>query len=227
MGHFKGIDGKKVYIDFEDLYEPSWMIREVQKISSEKSRALKRLDPFSRCGGSKRAYQTPEELRVACDSYFKSQECFVYDRFGQAIRDAETGKKVKTTKPLTLSGLARHLKITTNTLRNYTAVSHAGLIPPEYAEIVLEARQKIEEYAESRAYDKDGANGGKFVLKAGFGWVEPQEESIIRKNKIDTAVSAKLLKIKQDESAAKLKLMELGDNEDNDICITIKRKGED
>lgn len=226
MKNYKGIKNRKIYIDFEGLYEPSWQIREVQKLAHEKNRAIKRLDPFGKCAGRKRAYENPEELRDKTEEYFEKQKCFKYDRFGQPIRDPETGEKIISTKPLTLSGLALHLGISTVTLKRYQAISNAGLIPPEYAEIVLEARQRIEEYAESRGYDKDGAAGSKFILKAGFGWKEPLEKSNIEKNKNDIQVQKALLKIRQDESAAKLKLMDLDESEDNEINITISRKGE-
>lgn len=115
-----------------------------------------------------------------------------------------------------MSGLALFLGITTNTLRTYQYKSKAGLIPPEYADIVLKARQKIEEYAEGQLYTRDGNRGGEFILRAAFGWQTKGERQLNKLNK-------KKLKMQQRETKLKQQALALGVDEDNTVEIRITR----
>ena len=232
MGAFKKIEGRKVYIDMGQIHVPSWKIRDVQKAAHAKTRMLKRIDPFARCVGRKRIFETPDQLRAACDDYFKSQECFIYDKWGQAIKDPMTGEYIKSTHPLTLAGLGLHIGVSTTTLRRYKHIAESGTVPYEFAEVILEALQKIESYAERRGYDKDGQRGSQFVLERGFHWQSKKEEREIVRIKIETEMAKERLrmqqeehKLKQEERKLKMKLMELGmdDGEDNEVRITVTR----
>ena len=75
-------------------------------------------------------------------------------------------------KPPTVTGLALSLGFTgRQALIDYQA-------RPEFADTVTRAKSRCEEYAESRLYDKDGANGAKFSLGCNFGWREMNETKI-------------------------------------------------
>lgn len=231
MSAFKRLEGRILYIDLSEIHVPSWKIREVQKAANAKSRLLKRIDPFARCSGRKRVFETAEQLRAACDDYFKAQECFIYDKWGQAIKDPMTGEYVKSTHPLTISGLGLYIGVATSTLKRYKAIAESGTVPYEFAEVVLEALQRIEAYAERRGYDKDGQRGSQFVLERGFHWQSKKEESEIRRNKVEIELAQEKYRLQEQEHALKMKMMEMGldDGEDSNINITISRasrKGE-
>lgn len=223
---YKILPDRKICIDFSDIHVPSWKIREVQKAGAAKRRAMRKIDPFYRLGGARKKYETPEELRAACEDYFNSQKTFIYNKHGDRVKNPDTGEYEWMYRPLTLSGLARYLGIATNTLVGYQYVAQAGLVPREYADIVLEARQRIEEYAESRGYDKDGASGSKFVLQAGFGWKTDKEKQEELKLKVDAEVARERLKMQKEKHRLEMKLLEAGINPDedsNNVQITITR----
>lgn len=232
MGAYKKMEGRKVWIDMSEIHVPSWKVREVQKAAHAKARLLRKIDPFARVVGRKRAYETAEELKIACDKYFKEQECFIYDKWGQPIKDPMTGEYVKSTKPLTISGLALHIGVSTHSLRRYKAIAESGTVPIEFAEVVTEALQKIEAYAERRNYDRDGQKGAQFVLERGFNWHSKKEEREMVRMKVETEIAKERLRMQQEEHRMKMKMMELGmdEGEDNELSITItraKRKGEE
>ena len=183
----------------------------------KKHRELKRLDPFAKCVGAKRKYENPKELQKHIDQYFDSLMGPIYTKMGEPLRD-EDGKLVRQQiKPATLSGLALHLGICTNTLRRYHLKSIQGLIPPEYAEIVLTARQRIENYAEEQVYSKDGGRGAQFVLQAAFGWQTKKEQSERGISKLKKQMMKQDLKMKQ-------KLLEQAEEaNDNELKIEIVR----
>lgn len=225
MGAYKKMEGRYLYVDMGAIHIPSWKIREVQKAAHAKTRLLKKIDPFARCVGRRRTYETAEELKKACDSYFQAQECYIYDKWGQPIKDPMTDEYIKSTKPLTISGLARYIGVGTATLKRYKAIAESGTVPYEFAEVVMEALQKIEEYAERRMYDKDGQRGGQFVLQAGFSWQTRKEQSETLQNKTENKIALAKLKMAQEEHEMKMKMLQAGleGTEDNDIKITITR----
>lgn len=225
MGAYKKMEGHYLYVDMGKIHIPSWKIRDVQKAAHAKTRLLKKIDPFARCVGRKRAFETPEELKAACDNYFKAQECYVYNNYGKPIVDPETGEWIKTTKPLTISGLAQYIGVASSTLRRYKAIAESGTVPYEFAIVVTEALQKIEEYAERRIYDKDGQRGGQFILQAGFNWQTRKEQSESHRLSIESKIALAKLKMAQEEHQMKMKMLQAGleGTEDNDIKITITR----
>ncbi len=126
-------------------------------------------------------YKSKEEIQEKIDAYFeecKGREVFdadgipMTDKFGNTIRaDA---------KPLTITGLALALGFSSRqALLNYQAKS-------EFNDTILRAKARVEQYAEERLFDKDGANGAKFSLANNFeGWKERQHIE----GSIDTSVS--------------------------------------
>jgi hypothetical protein len=64
-------------------------------------------------------------------------------------------------KPYTMTGLAVGLNITPQTLCNYGDKNYAD---GKYFDTVNRARMRVLEYTETRAFDRDGSNGAKFML---------------------------------------------------------------
>ena len=115
-------------------------------------------------------YKSKEELQIAIDKYFKAcdgtmltdkNEQPIFNKYGQPV--------FINVKPPTVTGLALALGFTTRlSLINYQGRK-------EFVNTITRAKAKIEEYAETRLYDKDGCNGAKFNLSNNFGWKERQE----------------------------------------------------
>lgn len=115
-------------------------------------------------------YNTVEEMQEKIDAYFESCKGEqVYDKEGNPLIDKYGVPIVFGQRPLTVTGLALALGFTTRlSLLNYQA-------KPEFMNTILRAKTYIEQYAEERLYDKDGANGAKFSLANNFeGWREKQ-----------------------------------------------------
>lgn len=111
-------------------------------------------------------YKTPEEMQERIEAYF--EECKghpLLDEDGHAVRDKFGYPIILDAKPLTVTGLALALGFTNRlALLSYQA-------KPAFHDIVERAKLKIENYAETRLYDKDGANGARFNLQNNFkGW---------------------------------------------------------
>lgn len=121
--------------------------------------------------GRPAAYKTVEEMQTRIDAYFNACD-------GEYIRDEEDnlmtdkyGHPVKTKpRPYTITGLALALGFTgRQALLNYED-------KPEFIDTIKRAKAKVEQYAEERLFDRDGANGAKFNLSNNFkGWAEKQQ----------------------------------------------------
>ena len=93
-----------------------------------------------------------------------------------------------------------------------------------FARVLNTARQRIEEYVESRLYDRDGQGGARHVLDCAYGakWVTSRERAEIDK-------MSREMKLRLDEFNMKKKLLEEGDGDDS-ITINVvraKAKGDD
>ncbi len=228
MSAFKKIKARTVFIDMSEIHVPSWQTREITKAALAKTRALKKIDPFARCIGSKRIFETPDDLRKACDSYFKAQEYIINNKYGEPLINPQTGEYLIGTRPLTISGLARHIGVHTDTLRRYRAVAESGTIPYEFAQIIIEALQRIEEYAEARNYDRDGQRGGQFILQTAFRWETKKEQRESSKLKAETELLKQKKSFDKEKHDLEMKILEhsvtsLEDGGDSDINITITR----
>ena len=103
------------------------------------------------------------DLRRKIDAYFKWCE-------GELLTDPRTGKPVVTKSglpvyidvhPPTIVGLANALDISRTTLLSYEG-------KPKYQEIINRAKRRVEQYAEERLFDKNGAAGARFSLQNNF-----------------------------------------------------------
>lgn len=119
-------------------------------------------------------YKTVAEMQEKIDAYFKECEGkilkdndgnIVFDKFGQPI--------ITGARPVTVTGLALALGFTSRqALLNYQA-------KPQFIDTITRAKSRIEQYAEERLFDRDGANGAKFSLANNFkGWNEKQEVKV-------------------------------------------------
>jgi len=103
--------------------------------------------------------------QVGRPKLFKNRKALIeaVDRYFEDVK--------KDRVPLTITGLARSLGMQSRqTLVNY---GHDD----KFGDIVCEARMRIEEYAEGRLYDRDGARGAEFNLKCNFGWNDKGNDS--------------------------------------------------
>jgi hypothetical protein len=121
-------------------------------------------------GGRPPKYKTPEEMQQIIDQYFADCEVkALTDKEGNPVYD-KYGQPVTISKPPTITGLALALGFNSRlALLNYEDKE-------EFVNTVMRAKAKVEEYAETRLFDKDGANGAKFSLANNFkSWKEKQE----------------------------------------------------
>ena len=124
-------------------------------------------------------YKSAEEMQVVIDKYFEDCEGKLL-----TIKDAETGEEKPVLdkygkpvyvgqKPPTMTGLALALGLNSRqALLNYQGRE-------EFNDTVTRAKARVEEYAESRLFDKDGSNGAKFSLANNFrDWTEKSDTTI-------------------------------------------------
>ena len=104
-------------------------------------------------GGRPLKYKTNQELQDAVDAYFLS-----IDQYND---------EHEAHKPYTVAGLALHLDVDTDTVRNYEKRD-------EFFGTIKKAKQKIEEQLETKLH---GANvaGIIFNLKNNYGWKDRQD----------------------------------------------------
>lgn len=115
-------------------------------------------------------YKTKEEIQEKIDTYFRECEGKpLLDKEGNPMTDKYGNPIWVGVRPLTITGLALALGFNSRTsLLNYQDKE-------EFMNTITRAKAKVEQYAEERLYDKDGANGAKFSLANNFeGWKEKQ-----------------------------------------------------
>jgi hypothetical protein len=138
-------------------------------------------------------YKTAKEMQEIIDEYFKECDGKLY-----TIKDVETGEEkavldkygnpvIVGQKPYTITGLALALGLNSRqALLNYQGRE-------EFNDTVTRAKAKVEEYAESRLFDKDGANGAKFSLANNFrDWRDKQDVELTGRNGGPIELSADL-----------------------------------
>jgi hypothetical protein len=121
--------------------------------------------------GKKPMYNSCEEMQEKIDAYFEECKGRTLETLeGKPICDKYGIPIVVDARPLTVTGLALALGFTSRqALLNYQGKK-------EFVDTITRAKSKIEQYAEERLFDKDGANGAKFSLANNFdGWKEKQQ----------------------------------------------------
>ncbi|NBH15603.1 hypothetical protein D3Z36_15935 [Lachnospiraceae bacterium] len=120
-------------------------------------------------------YTSVEEIEDKIEQYFSSCE-------GEPLLD-DKGKRVvnkfgypcweEAPKPPTITGLALALGFASRqALLNYQGKK-------EFNDTITRAKSRVEEYAESRLFDRDGSNGAQFSLRNNFkGWNVDNEQKL-------------------------------------------------
>lgn len=115
-------------------------------------------------------YKNKEEMQAKIESYFKSCEGeLLKDNDEKPIMDKFNQPILIGAKPPTITGLALALGFASRqALLNYQEKD-------EFNDTITRAKSRVEQYAEERLFDRDGANGAKFSLANNFeGWKEKQ-----------------------------------------------------
>lgn len=208
MSAYKQKIDRKLYIDFTDYEDP----RSTLGSSYPASQLVSVIGP-------RRQFGTPEQLRRKINEYFASCLGQKFSKFGVPITDPSTGEPLITVvRPYTLSGLARHLGVTTQALKEYKFNSIRRGIDDEFLPILDDARQRIEEYMEQNLYSGEAGRGAQFALSAAFGWETPKERS----ERITAKVRADMAR---DEHRFKMEQYERGEV-DTGFTINIVRAGQ-
>ena len=115
-------------------------------------------------------YKNKEEMQEKIEAYFKSCEGeLLKDNDEKPIMDKFNQPNLIGAKPPTITGLALALGFASRqALLNYQEKD-------EFNDTITRAKSRVEQYAEERLFDRDGANGAKFSLANNFeGWKEKQ-----------------------------------------------------
>lgn len=129
---------------------------------------------MAHAGGRPPMYKSADEMQKVIDKYFKDCEGKpLLDDEGKVMLDKYDKPIIVGQKPPTVTGLALALGFTSRlALLNYQDKD-------EFFNTVTRAKARCEEYAESRLFDKDGANGAKFSLANNFrDWAEKTDTTI-------------------------------------------------
>lgn len=116
-------------------------------------------------------YNTAKEMQKVIDQYFKDCKGKIATLDdGEVLRDKYGIPIMIEVRPPTITGLALALGFNSRqALLNYQEKD-------EFHDTITRAKAKVEQYAEERLFDKDGANGAKFSLANNFqGWKEKRE----------------------------------------------------
>ncbi len=128
-------------------------------------------------------FKSATKLQEKINEYFESCWEIKRDMFGNAIIDKEAtesgdGQEVvyvlKQFKPYTVGGLAAFLNCSRQTLVDYSGRK-------EFLDIIKEAKDRIEAFAEEQLYTGKNQAGAIFVMKAKYGW---QDKQVVEGNMI-------------------------------------------
>lgn len=153
-------------------------------------------------------YKNKEEIQEKIDKYF--EDCKgepLTDADGNPMLDKWQNPIMIGQKPPTVTGLALALGFTSRqALLNYQAKK-------EFVDTITRAKSRVEEYAESRLFDRDGSNGAQFSLRNNFkGWNETEEKRLANeREKLELEkrkVESQLADDSTDKFAERLKDME-------------------
>jgi hypothetical protein len=138
-------------------------------------------------GGRPPKYATPEELQAVIEGYFES--CW-FEQVTEST-DEKTGKTEMSSvryqqRPYTIAGLAYHLEMTTQALRDYQSKD-------EFLCIIKRAKQKIEMNFEENLHGKN-PTGSIFWLKNHAGYKDKTETDVNHKGEIVHKIERTIVK---------------------------------
>lgn len=138
-------------------------------------------------------YKNVEEIEDKIEQYFESceGEPLLDDEGNQVVNKYGYPCWIKPPKPPTVTGLALALGFCCRRdLLNYQGKK-------EFCNTITRAKSRVEEYAESRLFDRDGSNGAQFSLRNNFkGWNDIEEKRLenereklaLEKRKVDSQI---------------------------------------
>lgn len=149
-------------------------------------------------GGRPLKFQTVEELDRAIQNYFAVCDPHETKRLVETGRDDkgnllyDTRNVLTEQKPYTMTGLARALDTTRETLLDYASGKYDdqakdALTNGKYSDSIAAAKLRCAEYAESHLFTPGIANGAKFALVNNYGFADKQEIDHTSKGKAITA----------------------------------------
>lgn len=117
-------------------------------------------------GGRPPTYKCKEEIEGKIEAYFKECEGeMLKNAAGEPVLNKWGNPVIINQRPPTVTGLALALGFSTR----MALLSYQG--KEEFADTILRAKARIEEYTEQRLFDRDGTNGAQFSLRNNFkGW---------------------------------------------------------
>lgn len=139
-----------------------------------------------------------EEMEQKIEAYFNDCDGkLLLDKDNNPVLDKNGNPIIYDRKPYTITGLA--LAIGFNSRVSLLQYQNKN----EYFDSITKAKARVEQYAESRLYDREGQNGAKFALACTFGvW---REKIDIATTNINMSVdSAELSEEKRTELIAEL-----------------------
>ena len=115
-------------------------------------------------------YSKPEDMQEAIIAYFAGcEDKYLKDKEGELVFDKLGRPIVLKANPPTITGLALALGFTSRqALLNYQAKR-------AFVDTITRAKAMVEEYAESRLFDRDGQRGAEFSLRSNFRWRDEAE----------------------------------------------------
>lgn len=115
---------------------------------------------------AKLRYESPKKMEDKINEYFDSLKGeHLLDQNGEPVIFKGRLVYQKEPVPPTVCGLALFLGLKSRqSLLNYQKRSE------KFDDVVSRAKLRIEAYAESRLYDRDGSRGAQFTLENNFGW---------------------------------------------------------
>ncbi len=130
---------------------------------------------MAHAGGRPPKYRNVEEIEDKIEQYFAicEGEPLLDDEGKQIVNKYGCPCWIKPPKPPTVTGLALALGFASRqALLNYQAKK-------EFNDTITRAKSRVEEYAESRLFDRDGSNGAQFSLRNNFkGWNIDNEQKL-------------------------------------------------
>lgn len=119
-------------------------------------------------------YENVEEIEEKIEQYFDSCKGEpLRDSNGNPMFDKRHQPVMIGQKPPTVTGLALALGFNTRK----SLLEYQG--KKEFVNTITRAKSRVEEYAESRLFDRDGSNGAQFSLRNNFkGWNIDNEQKL-------------------------------------------------
>ena len=117
-------------------------------------------------------YKSADEMQIKIDEYFDvcNGKPFLDDNGNPAFSDKGIPLYITPPRPPTMCGLALYLGFASRqSLLDYKAKNS------QYLDTITRAKSRVEEYAETRLYDRDGSRGAEFNLRTNFGWRESKD----------------------------------------------------